>query len=284
MRGADLDRRFALLAVAAMAIGLLLVACTGSTNASSATGAQPGSSSPSSQSNGNGQNGGNRAGQGTAAAGQRPAPVFGSIASVDGNTLTVTTQQGDTKVNVAAARIQKTVDGTVADLKAGEMVVASGQQGSDGNFVASSLQVRPAGNADQGRFQGQGQRQGQGQGQPQAQNQGQGQGQPQWQNQGQGSRPLSGSVVSVEGDTLTLKNQQGNTTKVILTGAKIETTIDGTISDLKAGETVIVTGQQGPDGSFTAADIQIRPAGTPFAGPARGGGPAASPTATAATN
>jgi len=207
-------------------------------------------------------------------------PVLGPVASVSGNTLTITTQQGDTKVNIAGARIQKSMDGTTDDLKAGVTVVVTGRPGSDGTVTATNIQITPVGALAEGAPQSE--RQPPGQGRAQAPSQGQSQGQP--QNRGQGMRPIFGTVGSLQGDTLTVNDQQGNTIQVKVTGARIEKTVDGTVDDLKAGVTVSVVGQRGSDGTIAATSIQIRPAGSPANGPFQGGRTQATPVATPAAN
>jgi len=207
-----------------------------------------------------GQTGANRAGAGGfgqtgangqgAAGSQGSAPLFGSVTARDGNTLTVSSQQGEKKVNLSGAKLQKTVDGTIDDLKAGETVMITGQEGQDGVFTASSIQIRPNGpTAGQGTTADQG-------GRGQTQRQAQGQNQTQDQGQSRATRPVVGSISSVNGDTATVSTQQGDV-KVKISGAKIQKTVDATVGDLQAGERVVVTGQQGQDGSYTANSVQI---------------------------
>ncbi len=95
------------------------------------------------------------------------------------------------------------------------------------------------------------------------------------------SRPVAGSVVSIEGDVATVSTQQGEV-KVKLSGAKIQKMVEGTVDDLKAGERVMVTGQQGSDGSYSATIVQIVPAGDGATQPQAGPGPQATPAATPA--
>ena len=292
-----MNRRFILLPVAVAAVGLLVAGCSTSSTASSAPTAQPtvssapttqsAASSPTTQpaaatqSTGSAAQGASgHAVTGGSAPKQPLARVFGSVATVNGDTMTVKTQQGSTNVKVTGATIQKTVAGTASDLTAGESVIVVGKQGSDGSLTATNIQIRPANASGQGGFQapgrGQGQTPRQGQGRPQ----GQGGQAPQ---QGQGTRPVVGSVVSLSGNTLTVKGPQGNTTQVKITGSRIEKTVDGTSADLTTGENVTVVGQKASDGTVTATNIQIRPAGTPVR-PARAGTPQASPSATPAGN
>jgi hypothetical protein len=72
--------------------------------------------------------------------------VFGQLKSVNGNTLTVTTQNGDETVDLTAnTQIEKTTVGTTADLKAGEQVVVRGQRDSSGTVTAESVQITTGG-------------------------------------------------------------------------------------------------------------------------------------------
>jgi hypothetical protein len=67
------------------------------------------------------------------------------VVAVEGDTVTVSTQQGEVKVKANGARVQKMVEAPLSDLREGERVMVVGQQGSDGSFTASSIQVVPAG-------------------------------------------------------------------------------------------------------------------------------------------
>lgn len=187
-------------------------------------------------------------------------PVFGSVGSVTADTLVVKGQQGDVNVKLAGAKIVKTVDGAIADLKAGERVTVVAQQESDGSYTASSVQVALADQQQPGttNAQGNGGAAPQGVG-----NRGQSQ-----QNGGAGTSPLIGSVTSVANGVMTISTQQ-NDAKVKLASAKIEKMVDGTAKDLQPGQQVVVTGQQGSDGSVAATQIDILPAGS-AATPARG--------------
>jgi hypothetical protein len=86
------------------------------------------------QRGGNGQGGGGR-GQG----------VSGTVEAIDGNTLSVKLNDGST-VKVALADkgvVRKQVEGTLADIKVGERVIALGTQNGD-TFSASSIQAGTA--------------------------------------------------------------------------------------------------------------------------------------------
>jgi len=265
-----LDRNFTLLTITVVVIGLFFGAFIASRTASTGPAIQ---SSSSAQAYGPSEQGASSrsgsAGAADSSQTQSSSPISGSVASLNGDILTVTTRQGDTKVKVTGAKIQKTVDGTADDLKAGETVVVTGEQDSSGSFVASTIQVRPSDAGSQTGFRGQ--RQGDSQAQSSGQNPARG--------QGQRIRALFGSVVSVEGDTLTLRSQQGETSQVKIPAARIEKTADGSTDDLKPGETVMITGERAADGTISATTILIRPS-TSTGRPATTSSSQPAPTAT----
>jgi hypothetical protein len=68
--------------------------------------------------------------------------TFGQLKSVNGNTLTVTTQNGDVTVDLTATtQIEKTTAGTPADLQAGQQLVVRGQRDSSGTVTAETVQI-----------------------------------------------------------------------------------------------------------------------------------------------
>jgi hypothetical protein len=68
--------------------------------------------------------------------------TFGQLKSVNGNTLTLTTQNGDVTVDLTAnTQIEKTTSGTPADLQAGQQLVVRGQRDSSGTVTAESVQI-----------------------------------------------------------------------------------------------------------------------------------------------
>lgn len=89
-------------------------------------------------------------------------------------------------------------------------------------------------------------------------------GQPGQQGQGNfaGGRPAAtGTVKSVEGNTVQVTEQNGNTVTVTVNGqTSIQKTINGTTADLTAGTRITVMGSQN-GGTVTASVIQIRPTG-----------------------
>ncbi len=84
-------------------------------------------------------------GQSQGATDARTRPVVGSITAVEGDTATVSTQQGEVKVRLSGARVQKMVEGAIEDLKAGQRVTIQAEQGADGVYAAGSVQIMPAG-------------------------------------------------------------------------------------------------------------------------------------------
>ncbi len=72
--------------------------------------------------------------------------VFGTVKSVNGNTIQVSTAQNVTTVTISSTtNIVKTVSGAATDIQVGEQISARGQRDSSGNVTATSIQVVPAG-------------------------------------------------------------------------------------------------------------------------------------------
>ena len=84
------------------------------------------------------QRGGGQGGQGGGAG----RGTSGTIASIDGSTVSLTLNDGSTlKVSLTAdGVVRHQVNGTLADLKVGDRVVAIGTQNGD-TFAATALQV-----------------------------------------------------------------------------------------------------------------------------------------------
>jgi hypothetical protein len=100
---------------------------------------------------GNG-NGGNGGGPGGGFAGGAGGGVFGTVKSISGNTLQISTPQNVTTVNLSdATTVMKTITGTVSDITVGETITVRGQRDSSGNVAAETIQVLPAGTTFGGR-------------------------------------------------------------------------------------------------------------------------------------
>ena len=85
---------------------------------------------------------------------------------------------------------------------------------------------------------------------------------------------LSGEIVSIDDGHLTVKDSSGQEIQVLVTDSTlIQKQADVTVADLAEGETVIVSGSQGTDGSITARMVQVSsfgsmgtPGNPPFVG------------------
>jgi hypothetical protein len=94
-----------------------------------------------SQRGGTGQDGqGGQGGQGGAFRGN--GSTAGTVSDVSGNTITITTRNGQTmKLQLAAdGTVRKQVDGQLSDIKQGDQIVATGTQNGD-TFEANSIQI-----------------------------------------------------------------------------------------------------------------------------------------------
>jgi hypothetical protein len=79
-----------------------------------------------------------------------------------------------------------------------------------------------------------------------------------------GTRPAgglnTGTVVSLDAKSITIKLLNGSTKVVYFTSAtKVDKSVVGSSSDLKVGQNIITTGASNSDGSVSATTIQIRP-------------------------
>jgi len=75
----------------------------------------------------------------------------------------------------------------------------------------------------------------------------------------QGGAMVNGEILSVDAQSVTVKLPAGGSKIAFYsTSTKISKTVDGTIEDLKVGETLMLNGQDNPDGSMTAQTIQLR--------------------------
>lgn len=75
-----------------------------------------------------------------------------------------------------------------------------------------------------------------------------------------GGRPITGTVVSANASTLSIKLTDGSTQTVTISSATtLDKTSSASVSDLTSGATVMIVGGQGTDGSTVATSIQINP-------------------------
>jgi hypothetical protein len=91
---------------------------------------------------------------------------------------------------------------------------------------------------------------------------------------------VRGNVESIEGDVLTIKGTDGTVSKVkIDPKTPIRKTVDGTREDLQSGASVLISVDRGVDGTVSASQVSIVPAGG--AVPGTGGTPTGRPTVAA---
>lgn len=75
-----------------------------------------------------------------------------------------------------------------------------------------------------------------------------------------GTRPVTGDILSVDANSMTVKLADGSSKIVLLsTSTSINKAAKGSVSDLKAGEKVAAFGTANSDGSITAQNIQLNP-------------------------
>ena len=181
--------------------------------------------------------------------------VNGTLASINGNTLTLTTSQGQVIVNVDSGTIiERTVNGTLSNLSQGEFVTIVGTTDSSGNINATSIMVRPQGQG--GQFTppaGTIPRNGTGFTGPRTSP---GNGFP---NGGTGRPAAVGTISGINGDTLTVTTAQGQVTVNVDSNTAIQETATGTLSDLSVGDSLTVFGTVNSSGAINAAIIMARP-------------------------
>ncbi len=76
---------------------------------------------------------------------------------------------------------------------------------------------------------------------------------------GAGANFLNGEVTDKDEQSLTLKTPDGGSKIVFFSASTtVSKTIDGSINDIEIGKSIMVTGSQNSDGSYTTKSIQIR--------------------------
>jgi len=77
---------------------------------------------------------------------------------------------------------------------------------------------------------------------------------------GQNGRPVTGSIISSDDASITVKLADGSTKIVLLSGSTIvNKQATGSKADLTTGERVLVIGKENSDGSVTADSISLNP-------------------------
>lgn len=150
--------------------------------------------------------------------GERPG-VMGTVASVNGSTITVTGKDGTAyTVNAAGATVKKHIEGqegpqtgSLADIAVGDTVAVRGTLSGTTVTAAEIMEGMMFGKGGPGGMHG----------------------------KGPGVR---GTISAINGNTLTITNTDGTSYTVDASGAKFSKTIDTTLSDLKVGDSVGVMG------------------------------------------
>ena len=89
--------------------------------------------------------------------------------------------------------------------------------------------------------------------------------------QGQRGGGVFGQISEIGNGYLVVTDNNGNQTKIIVTDTTlIEKNASVKLTDLATGDSVIVSGSQGSDGTYTARSVQVAPAGRFGAPGARG--------------
>jgi hypothetical protein len=89
--------------------------------------------------------------------------------------------------------------------------------------------------------------------------------------QGQRGGGVFGQISQIGDGYLVVTGNNGNQTKIVVTDTTlIEKNASVKLTDLATGDSVIVSGSQGSDGTFTARSVQVAPAGRFGAAGARG--------------
>ncbi len=183
--------------------------------------------------------------------------VNGTLAAINGNTLALTTSQGQVTVNVGSGTIiEKTVESTLSDLSQGEFVTVIWTTDNSGNINATSITVRPQGQG--GQFTPPtGATPGNGGGFSRPRNS-PGNGFP---NGGTGRPGTVGTISGISGNTLTVTTAQGQVTVNVDSNTVIQKTATGALSDLSVGDSLTVFGTLDSNGAISAASIMVRPEG-----------------------
>lgn len=79
-----------------------------------------------------------------------------------------------------------------------------------------------------------------------------------------GNMPVSGQIISVDKQSVTVKLRSGGSKLVLLaTSTEISKNAPGTLADLLVGSEIMVIGTSNTDGSVNGQNIQLRPAVPP---------------------
>jgi Cu/Ag efflux protein CusF len=170
--------------------------------------------------------------------------VVGTIQSVSGDSLVVTTRDGKTLTVHSAANTKVFTESAahLSDIKAGDMVRVLAAKEQDGSLAAVTVQDVPAGLALGGR--------------------GGAAGSPRAGANGNGANSnrvfVAGSVVSLNGTSMSVASRDGTSTTVVIpASARISQMRAVPWTSLAAGARVSALGTLNSDGSLSAATIMV---------------------------
>jgi hypothetical protein len=206
------------------------------------------------------------------AAGQRRNGVSGTLASVSGDTLLVTDQNGvKTTVHTNSSTVYlTTATGALSDVKVGDRLVAMGTNAGTNQISATRVNDTSGMDAINGPGNGQG-------GPPGGRRFGNGTGGN--RNGANANNPNApapgtfafGTVSSINGNIILVKDTNGTVTTVDTTAATTFSVVKRiALTDLQTGQQVRVNGPKAADGSITATAVQEGTGG--FGGFGRRGG------------
>ncbi len=202
--------------------------------------------------------------------------TIGTVDAIDGTSFTVTAlagppdQSGSTSGSAASSTIKvttndattitKAVTGTLADVKVGDRIRATGT-GSASDLTATSVNDQGLVSATANGRQG-------------TRGQGAGGGFPGADNGGSGAAArmfVSGTVAAVDGTKITVTTNDGTATVTTAADTTFTTTDTVKVSDLAKGDTVVVQGET-TGATVAATSIRVGEFGGGFGGRGFGGG------------
>jgi hypothetical protein len=203
--------------------------------------------------------------------GEQAAPVggprVGSIVSIEGNTLSLLTSQGEMQATLSDETIVRRFNaGSLDDLTIGQPVSIIGQRGDTGVTARIIIAVPEGAEVDPSRLLA-------GLGRAGGQRGAAG---------GLAGGVLNGIIERIEGDRIIIETQQGPLRATVDPGQTIiQVLTHGSVDDLVADQQVTVTSTTGEDGALVATIILVTPdlrslfgggqGGEGFGGRARGG-------------
>ena len=92
---------------------------------------------------------------------------------------------------------------------------------------------------------------------------------------GGGFSPVSGEILEIDGETITVKTPEGDSKIIIYSNStNVNKTSEGSLSDLEVGEEIMVIGNEDTNGTVTAQTISVGGNGGFFRGVPGGQPPA----------